>query len=119
MAAITFNEQDVENQGTVTIEVHSWDYVFALVYGIVLLISLVGVAKYAIRAQVLTIAIMVTNVFSIGCKYSHFGPIILIYLQIERCYSWCSLVRMETKLSQTRDAHFTTFSLRLHTTASQ
>ena len=52
-----------------TIEVHSWDYVFALVYGIVLLISLVGVAKYAIRAQVLTIAIMVTNVLSIGCKY--------------------------------------------------
>ena len=38
------------NQGSVTIEVNGWDYVFSLVYGIVLLISLVGVAKYAIRA---------------------------------------------------------------------
>ena len=54
--------------GTVVVEVHSWDYIFSLVYGVVLMICLAGVAKYAHRAQALTIVIMVTNVLAVACK---------------------------------------------------
>jgi len=54
--------------GGFTIRLHYWDYVFFIVYAFVLLINLVGVAKYAIKAQMLTLMIMLFNVFATFCK---------------------------------------------------
>ena len=57
------------NNTTVEVDIHPWDYVFSIAYALILLVNLVGVAKYAIKAQILTLMIMTTNLIAIACKY--------------------------------------------------
>ena len=54
-----------EEASTVTIEVHTWDYVLSLIYTFILLINVCGIAKYAVRAHILNLFIMVSNFFAI------------------------------------------------------
>lgn len=61
-----------EGTTTVNIEVHSWDFALALVYTIILLINVVGVAKYALRAHTLTLFIMISNFAAICFRESLF-----------------------------------------------
>ena len=41
------NDKESNGGGSVLVEIHTLDYIFSLIYAIVLLTSLVGVAKYA------------------------------------------------------------------------
>jgi len=52
----------------VTVEVHYWDYIFSVLYGLIMLINVSGIVQYAFKAHILTLLIMVTNFFSIFCK---------------------------------------------------
>ena len=53
---------------TVLIEVDTWDYVLAVVYTVILLINICGIAKYAVRAHTLTLFIMISNFCAISYR---------------------------------------------------
>ena len=93
---------------TVTIEVHEWDYVLALLYSIILLITVVGIAKYALRTEVLTLCIMVTNFLAISCKSNcSIDSLILtaIFLMIDRFSLFVYLFVNEKKTIDEQNGH--------------
>ena len=53
---------------SVYFEVHPWDYILALLYTVILLINVCGIAKYAVRAHTLTLFIMICNFCAIGYR---------------------------------------------------
>ena len=57
-----------EVDSEVLVDVHSWDYALSVVFAIVLLITLVGMAKYSLHANYLTNLIILTTIGSLTCK---------------------------------------------------
>ena len=53
---------------TMKITINDWDYAFVVAFGLILLLNLIGVFKYAIKAHFLTLLIMATNLIVICCK---------------------------------------------------
>ena len=51
------------------ITIQPWDYAMFLAFSVLLLINVVGIAKYAMRSEVLTLFIMIVSFLAIGCKY--------------------------------------------------
>ena len=64
----TSGEPDDIDMKEIMVKVHYWDFVFAILYALLLMFNLAGIANYSIQAPALTVAIMITSVLAICCK---------------------------------------------------